>query len=129
MDATNPDILCACCRFDLDFPICGKRLVVLRDLISLGQVGIEIILARKDALSMDFAIEGKPNSYSQFNSFFIQNWQRARLTRADRTDITIRLRGDRIDNFTSTKHFGLGKQFSMDFESDDGFVFHSYSSR
>ena len=34
--------------FDFDVAVFGQRLVVLRNLVALGQVGIEIVLARED---------------------------------------------------------------------------------
>jgi hypothetical protein len=124
MDAANPHILHACFRFDLDFPICGKRLVILRNLISLRQVWIEIILAGEDAFRMDLAAESQSHADRQFHRFLVQHRERTRLTRANRADVAIRLGSDRIDNFTSAKHLGFSEQLSVDFESDDGFVFH-----
>lgn len=35
--------------------------------------------------------------------------------------------GAGVNNFTSAKHLGFRKQFGVDFESDDGFVFHLYA--
>ena len=38
---------------NLEFAIRRERLIVLRDLITLRQVGIEVILAREDRLLID----------------------------------------------------------------------------
>src|SRR5215212_9861256 len=73
---------------------------------------------------MDFAAKRQPDTDRQFNRLFIEDGKCARLTCANRTDIAIRFRVDRVDNFTATKHFRFCEQFSVDFESDDGFVFH-----
>src|SRR5688572_1926366 len=124
MDAADPHFLYSGSRFDLDFPICGKRLVVLRDLVPLWQIGIKIILARKNTFHMDFAIECQPDANRQLNCFLIQYGKRARLARTNWTDVTIRSCGDGIDNFTATKHFRLCEQLCVDFKSDDRFVFH-----
>ena len=40
-------------RRDVEMPFFAERLVVLADLVPLGEVGIEVILARKDRLFFD----------------------------------------------------------------------------
>src|SRR5687768_9179274 len=101
MDATNPYLFYACFRFDLDSPIRGEWLIVLRDLVALGEVRVEVIFACENTFGVDFAIERQPDSDRQLDGFFVENRERARLTCANRTDIMIRFRCDRIDNFTS----------------------------
>ena len=47
---------------DLNFhpAVLGQRLVILRDLIALGQIRIEIVLARKDGTRIHAAVQGQP---------------------------------------------------------------------
>ena len=42
-----PMRLCAPSDLDVHAAVLGQRLVVLRDLVALGQVGIEVVLARE----------------------------------------------------------------------------------
>ena len=104
MDAANANVFHAHFCFDLDDSVCSQGLVVLRDLIPFWQVGIEIILASKNTFGMDLTAERQPYTDRQFNGLFIQDRQRARLTRANRTNITVRFGSDRINNFAPAKH-------------------------
>ena len=38
---------------DIDVAVLGERLVVLRDLVALGKVGIEVVLAREARVRAD----------------------------------------------------------------------------
>ena len=93
-------------------------------MVSLGQVGIEIIFASENAFAVNLAVERKRDSDGQLHRFFIEHGKRTWLTRANCTNITIRFCSDGIYNFASAKHFGLCEQLRVDFESDDRFIFH-----
>ena len=47
VDARDADALVRAVHHDIDAAVLGQRLIVLRDLVALGQVGIEVVLARE----------------------------------------------------------------------------------
>ena len=95
----------------------AKRLIVLRDLIILRHIRIEIIFTVETGMSVHLAIQGQGSSHAHFYSAFVQNRQGTRKAEANRTSIRIgripKLRG------TAAKNFRLGKQLSVNFQTDD----------
>ena len=49
VDADDADLLGAALAVDLDPAALAQGLLVLRDLVALGQVGIDVVFARKNA--------------------------------------------------------------------------------
>ena len=45
VDARDPDALVDAADLDVDIAVLGQRLIVLRDLVALGQIRIEVVLA------------------------------------------------------------------------------------
>ena len=99
----------------------SERLVVLRNLVSLGQIGIEIILAGKDRSFVDPAIQSHGGEHREFDSLAIQDGQGAGKSQADRADIGVgriaEMRG------AGAKDLGRGQELDVNFEPDDRLVF------
>ncbi len=55
-----------------------ERLFVLRDLIPLGQVRIEVVLASKDRTFLDRAVQGEAGFDGFIDGLSIEDWQRSR---------------------------------------------------
>ena len=55
----------------------GQRLVVLRNLVALGQVGIEIILAREDGSFVDAAMQRHRRQGGKLHDFLVEHRQGA----------------------------------------------------
>src|SRR5215207_11244311 len=89
VDAADPHILYASLCFDPEVSICGERLVILRDLISFWQIGIEIILAGENAFGVNLTAERQPNTDRQLNGLPVQHRKRAWLPRTNGTDIPV----------------------------------------
>ena len=89
VDAGDADALCFRVRLRITSTIAvlGQRLIVLRDLVALGQVRIEIVLAREDRHRVDRAVQRQRGLDGQFHGVAIQHRQRARQAQADRTHI------------------------------------------
>ena len=104
---------------DLKRAVCRKRLIVLRDLIALGQVGIKIILAREDRSLVDVQSQRQRCARAEFDRAPIQHRQRARQTETHGT----RVRVGRVAKMrrAAAKDFRRGVQLRMDLEADDGF--------
>ncbi len=58
VDATNTDALCfARFQFHIQPTLDANWLFILADLVSFGQVGVEIIFAGEDVVLVDLAVE------------------------------------------------------------------------
>ena len=88
----DPNALGGAAGFDLDEAMFGERLVELRDLVSLGQVGIEIIFSREDGGLVDLAIQRHRREHREFHSFLVQYGKRSRKPKADGADVSVRRR-------------------------------------
>ena len=59
VEAGDADAFCAVAVGIVDVAVLGERLVVLRDLVALGQVGVEVVFAGEDGAFADLAVEGQ----------------------------------------------------------------------
>src|SRR6185295_14900481 len=103
----------------LELAVCGKWPVVLRDLIALGQVWIEVVLARKNRLVVDAKTKSQRRARAQFHRATIQHRQRARQTQADRASVFVGLVAKA--RRAATENFRLGAQLSMNLKADNCF--------
>ena len=91
-------------------PNSAKRLVVLRNLITLGQIGIKIILAREDRCLINAAAQRHRRQYREIYRLTIQYWQRSGKAEANRANVSIwwiaKARGARAENFRSPSKAG-----------------------
>src|ERR1019366_5095440 len=118
--ARYADSLGADRALDFDVAMFGQRLVVLRNLVALGQVGIEIVLAREDRRLVDLAVERRGGQPGKLNRPLVQHRQRARQTQTHRADIGVR----RIAKLgrAAAEALGAGQQLDVDFQPDDRLV-------
>ena len=111
---------------DLDFQpaILGQRLIVLRNLISLGQVGIEVILAGKTRPGIDGAVQRQRRLHRHGHGFPVQHRERAWQAEAHRANIGIR----RIAEMrrAGTEDLGLRQKLKMNLKADHGLIFSSH---
>src|ERR1700744_4894098 len=66
-----------------------NRHLVLRNLIALGQIGIKIIFAGKTVAQVYSTIAGQPHFNCILNHPFVNEWQRARMPKRNRTDMLV----------------------------------------
>ena len=109
------------CGGDVDPAVLGDGLVELRDLVALGQVGIEVVLAREDGALADLAVEGERGQRGELDGLGVEHGQRAGQAEADRADIGIG-RGAEVVG-AAAEGLGRGEQLDVHFEPDDGLVF------
>ena len=81
-------------RADLDAPVGRERLVELRDLISLRQIGIEIVLAREDRRRVDRAAERERGAHRQLDGVLVEHRQRAGQRETHRAGVRVRRRAE-----------------------------------
>src|SRR5580692_5837105 len=64
---------------------------MLRDLVSFGEIGVEIILSGKIIVPLNLAMAGQPHFDGEFHRFFIQFRQCTGMTEGHRTNVRIGL--------------------------------------
>lgn len=72
---------------DQDIPPRTDRSIKLRDLVSLGQVSVEVVLSRESILPVDRAVRGKSKSDGKLHDLPAEPRQRARVTERDNADL------------------------------------------
>ncbi len=96
-------------------------LVILRNLVALGQVRIKIIFPRKDGNFIDPTLQGHSRQRREFHGFAIQNGQSSRKSQTNRAHISIwriaKARRARAEDFRR------GQQLNVDFESNNRLIF------
>src|SRR3989344_6151670 len=93
-------------------------MLVLRNLIPLGQIGIKIVFAVKLAFVGNFSAERKPYRHNFANCIFVGYRKRSGMRKAHWAYIFVWLCFVGIV-FTATKHFAGSCQFRMYLKTDD----------
>jgi hypothetical protein len=89
MYSRDADFLGNAATIDFDMTTLGQRLVILRNLVSLGQVRIKIILARENRSLMNLAIQSHRREHGKLHNFAIKHRQGSGQTQTHGTDIGI----------------------------------------
>ncbi|MPN30553.1 hypothetical protein SDC9_178024 [bioreactor metagenome] len=101
---------------DGDLAVDAQRLVVLGDLVVLGHVGIEVVLARESAPAGDIAAQAEPDPDRRFARLLVDHRQRAGQPQADRTGVGVRLAAEL--GRAAAPHLGRGAEFDVHFEAE-----------
>ncbi len=107
-------------RGNVDPSVLREWLVVLRNLVALGQVGIEIVFAGKNRALIHCAMQGQRRQGREFDGFCIQHRQSPREPQAYRADVRVG-RGAKPIGATA-KCFGRGEKLHVNFEADHRLV-------
>ena len=90
MDALNPNRpALAFFKIDGQLPFAHDRVVELADLIALGQIGVEVVLAVKHAVEVYGCLDAQAGSDRLAHAHFVQNRQHARQSRVDERNIVV----------------------------------------
>ena len=117
VDAGDADAHGAAAGTELDRAAGRERPLVLRDLVALGQVGIEVVLAREDRRRVDRAAERQRGARGELDGAPVQHRQRARQAEADRAERGVRSRAE--PRGAAAEDLGGGQQLRVDLEADD----------
>ncbi len=98
----------------------GDGLVELRNLVALGQVGIEIIFAREDGALAHRAVQRQRGQRGKLDGLGVEHRQRAGQPQAHRADVGVGRRAETVG--ATAEGLGRGEQLHVDFEPDDGLV-------
>ncbi|MNL36124.1 hypothetical protein D3C87_1581920 [compost metagenome] len=74
---------------DDDLALADDRVLELRDLIALRQVGIEIVLAVEDRALVDLRLEAKTGAHGLGHAFLVDHGQHAGHGRVDQRNVGI----------------------------------------
>ncbi len=96
--------------------------IVLRNLVALGQVRVEIVLAGKVRDGLNFGVHGRRQQRRLFHHGAVQYRQNPRQAGAYRADVTVRRFQPRI-GLARTEDLGGGIQLDVSLKPDHGFVF------
>src|ERR1039457_3942127 len=94
----------------------GHRLVILRDLVALRQIGVEIILAGESRDSAHLAAQREGALDGQFHGFAAEDGKGAGKSEADRTHVGVGRCAEA--GGTAAEDLGGRGQLDVDFESD-----------
>ena len=94
----------------------------LADLIALGQVGIEIILAVEYVVAVDGRTERQPQLDRAFDRAAIQYRQHARQRDVHCARLCVRCRT--IGDAAAGKYFRVRRELGMDLQADNNFPLH-----
>ena len=106
---------------DLDPTIAAEGQLVHGDLVSLGQVGVKVVLAGKGRCLCNMAVEGQPDQDRLLHRPAVGDRQRPWKPQANRTDVGVGLSAENA-GVAATEHLGPGQKLGMDLHADDGFV-------
>ncbi len=101
-------------------PCGGERQFVHGNLVALGQIGIEVIFARKPRSFLDLQIERQRSAQGQLQGAFIEDGQGAGKAQADRASVRIRRIAEARG--AAAEDFGGGFELHVDFKPDDRLI-------
>ena len=106
---------------DIEPAVLGDGLVELRDLIALGIVRVEVVLAGEDAALADLAVDGFGGEDGVLDCLAIEDGQGSGQAEAGGADVGVGLAAVLVH--AAAEGFGLGEELHVDFKPDDGLVF------
>ena len=105
--------------------VARQREGVLADLVALGQVGVEVVLALEaHRLGLDLAVQCQPGEHHELHGAAVDDRQRTRHAHADGADARVRLVVLALGwgRRAGAEHLGLGPQLCVDLDPDDRLV-------
>ena len=107
---------------DIEVPGPAYRLVVLADLVRLGAVRIEVVLAMEPARLGDSAVERQADLDRLFDDCLVDHRQHAGMAQAERAGERVRLGPEPV--LAGAEHLGGGIQLDVDLQPDHRLVAH-----
>ena len=91
--------------------------LVLAHLVALGEVRVEVVLPREDALLLDGAAESEPGAHGELDHLPVERGEHARHGQADGADVGVGLgpEGGRA----AAEDLAPGEELGVDLEADD----------
>ncbi len=124
VDARDADAAVLAVDMDHQVAIGAQRHIILRDLIALGQVGIEVVLAVELRVFGDVAVERERRHDGVVNRLLVDDRQRPRKPHTDGAVVGVRRRVG-IVRRAAAEHLARGEQLRVDLQADSDLVLHS----
>ena len=121
VDALDADRARAGVRLDLERAADAERLVVLRDLVTLRQVGVGVVLAIELGELRDLTAERQPGEDRVRDRLLVDHGQRAGQPERDRVDQRVRLAVEVVARAVG-EHLRLGAELTVHLETDHDLV-------
>src|SRR6516165_2406514 len=97
----------------------GKGEFVLRNLVALGQIGVEVVFPGKTRMLVNGTIQRQGGAHAHLDRAFVQNWQRSGQAETDRANIGVwrvaEARRAAAEDFTLGQQFGRDGGFGEEF--------------
>jgi len=122
VSAPHADALCPLAGADIQVSVFRQRLFILRNLVALGQIGIEVILAREDAGLSHLAVQRQGGLDGQRHRVLVDHRERARHPQAHLAHRRVRQGLGVIHNSAGTEHLGARRQLHMHFQPNVSFI-------
>src|SRR4030095_6961900 len=117
----DTDLLGDIAYFDVNETMLCQRLIVLRNLISLRQVWVKVILAGKDRSLINAAVQSHRRQRGELYRLRVEYRQRTRHPQTDRTHIGIWSRSEA--SRAGTENLTHSKKLDVDFQTNNRLVF------
>jgi hypothetical protein len=101
-------------------PALAERLVVLADLVALGEVGIEVVLAVEDRPRREVAAQREADHEPEVDRPGVRARQRAGESEADRAGARVRRLAE--GQLAAAEHLRPRRELDVDLQADDGLV-------
>ena len=111
-------------RCDVEVAVLADRQFELGDLVPLGEVGIEVVLAGEDRARRDRAVGGQPGHDRVFDHLAVEDRQGSRQPQADRAGLGVG--GVAEAGRAAAEDLAGGGQLDVDLQADDGFIVGSH---
>ncbi len=99
-------------------------MIHLAGLIALGQVGVEVVLAREDVLLGDLGIDGQTELAGHAHGLGVEHRQGAGHAQIDQAGLGVGLGAE--GGGAAGKDLRLGGELGVDFQPDHGFPLHLF---
>src|SRR3954454_17039414 len=102
---------------DHDLALPDDRALVLADLVALGQVRVEIVLAVEGALQVDLGLEPEPGADRLAHALLVDDREHAGHRRIDKRNMAVRLSAE--FGGRTGKQLRLARDLGMDLYADN----------
>src|SRR5258706_1718570 len=107
----------------LDGSALHHRNLVLADLVALGKVRVEVVLAREHGAPADLAADGEPEAHGKLDRAAVRHRQHAGQRDVDRGGLRVGLRAE--GGGSTREHLAPGEELRVRLDADDDFPGHA----
>ncbi|MNQ95074.1 hypothetical protein D3C85_1106170 [compost metagenome] len=112
---------------DIQVALADDRQFHLADLVALGQVGVEVVLAGEHVVLADFGVNRQAEHHRHAHRFLVQHWQDAGHAQVDQAGLGVRFGTER--GGATGENLRLGGELGMNLQPDHDFPLHVFLLR